>query len=215
MWHGLVVCPQLYMCAPWGKALLPSGSWFPYQTQRVRLDRVYMSFSYSKVLSQCKYTNIYTHTFYRLYKQTTGQKTGIWVIWIPNTTLIFQDYSLPSNQVKPDSFSWLSRSYYHPTAFVILSPTYLHLSPLCSSLSPNAPTTLPPAFIHAVSELPSLSIVDLACLCGGRLVGSITDSASWPHACVMSPGLWCFRGQVHVLLSQCPHRVQLSNFESI
>lgn len=113
MWHGLVVCPQLYMCAPWGKALLPSGSWFPYQTQRVSLDRVYMSFSYFKVLSQCKFTNIYTHTFYLLYKQTTGQKTGIWVIWIPNTTLIFQNYSLPSNQVKPDSFSWLSRSYYH------------------------------------------------------------------------------------------------------
>lgn len=204
MWHGLVVCPQLYMCAPWGKALLPSGSWFPYQTQRVRLDRVYMSFSYFKVLSQCKFTNIYTHTFYLLYKQTTGQKTGIWVIWIPNTTLIFQNYSLPSNQVKPDSFSWLSRSYYHLTAVLILSPTHLHLSPLCSSLSSNAPTTLPPAFIHAVSELPSLSIINLACLCGGRLVGSIPDSPSWPHACVMSPGLWCFRGQVHVCSLSVP-----------
>lgn len=180
--------------------------------QRVRLDRVYMSFSYSKVLSQCKFTNIYTHIFYLLYKQTTGQKTGIWVIWIPNTTLTFQDYSLPSNQVKPDAFSWLSRSYYHPTAFLILSPTHLHLSPLCSSLSPNAPTTLPPAFIHAVSELPSLSIIDL--VVGGWWEASQILPADHMHVSCHQ-GCDALGEQVHVHLSQCPHRAQLSNFEYI
>lgn len=109
---------------------------------------------------------------------------------------------IKSSQIPFLDFQDLTTTYL--TAVLILSPTHLHLSPRCSSLSPNAPTTLPPAFIHAVSELPSLSIIDLACPCGGRLVGSIPDSPSWPHACVMSPGLWCFRGQVHVCSLNVP-----------
>lgn len=88
-------------------------------------------------------------------------------------------------------------------------PTVLFTVPKCSHHSPTCFCSC--CFWMAIL----VHYQDLACLCGGRLVGSIPDSPSWPHACVMSPGLWCFRGQVHDLLSQCPHRAQLSNFEYI
>lgn len=144
MWHGLVVCPQLYMCTPWGQALLPSGSWFPYQTQRVRLDRVYMSFSFFKVLSQCKFTNIYTHTFYLLYKQTTGQKQAFGLSEFPTPPSSFRTtHCLP---IKSSQIPFLDFQILLPPncRFNLITnspapqPAVLFTVPKCSHHSPTS-----------------------------------------------------------------------------
>lgn len=81
-WCGMACVMCLRLCVHWGKALLPSGFWFPYQAISVGLDRFYVPFSNDKVLSQCKFTTIYTHTFYVLHKPQTKEQ-AFWLYEFP------------------------------------------------------------------------------------------------------------------------------------
>lgn len=83
-WCGMTCVMCLRLCVPWGKALLPSGSWFPYQALSVGLDKFYMPFGNDKALSQCKFTNIHTYTFYVLHKPQTKEQ-AFWLYEFPTS----------------------------------------------------------------------------------------------------------------------------------
>lgn len=212
VWHGLVVCPQLYMwrlCVPWGKALLLSGSWFPYQIKRISLDRFYMPLQlYSKVLFQCKFTHIYTHTFYLLHKsQATKQAFGLSEFPTPLSSSR-TTHCLPIKS-STNSFSRLSRSCYHRTPFLMLSLIHLHLLAHCAPQVPKSSLHFPTCFwsFFFIKTLP-VSVV------GGGWEASPVLPAYHMH-------MWCHQGsdtlgnQVHVPLSQFSHSAQLSTFEYI
>lgn len=185
VWHGLQMSPTVRAL---GQGFCSLSALFPYQTEMIGLGKFHVFIS--KYVVKCYLSanlQTYTYNFYLLHKSQNRH----WVIWILNPVL---SLLIKSNL---NSFAWQSKSYYHQSAFLILSPTHLtlldHCAPQCP---PNIPATFPPvcAFVNAVSELPSFPIIINTLPVfglGGWWEGSILPA----YPMHMSPGVGHYRGQ--------------------